>query len=182
MDELEYMELINDPLIDSATVEVMEAEVCRHLTQDDVVELQAIHTALNRLSGRLSAINEAVQGSVATSSGPSPHSVYDDIVAQIGGVATELPSDFVQDLERVLRQDGGGHDDSSGEYGLRYGDPIYYIATGLQDVRSRIGRLIHRQSLQTKTIPEVHLSSGRLSGGDSIRGQIDMPIVPNSRP
>lgn len=153
MDELEYMESINDPLIDCATVEAMEADVCRHLTQNDIAELQVIHTSLNRLSSRLSAINEVVQGRVAASFEPSLRNVYDDIVAQIGGAATGLPNDFCQTLGREPGRDGGGHCDSPGKYGLRYGDPIYYIATGLQDVQSRIERLIHKQSLQTKTIP-----------------------------
>lgn len=149
----------------------------RLLRPDELRELQAIHTALNRLCSRLSAINEAVQERGAAIRKQSLNRDRDDSEARTEeeAIAEYLRLNGIADVNPDEIE--SGHHDIPGRYGLCFGDPFERINFHLTEARSRIGKLIHKESPQTTSIHRCLQSFLHLSDDGSIHGRTDTPIV-----
>ena len=124
----------------------------RLLRPDEIEDLQEIYTSLSLLCSRLSAINEDVQErEEAIRKQSLNRDPYDsEALTEKEAIAECLRLNGIADVNRDEIE--SGHHDIPGRYGLCFGDPFERINFHLTEARSRIGKLIHKESPQTTSI------------------------------
>ncbi len=174
------METFSNPINSYEAFELKMSTPEALLFPGEIAILREMHTSLNRLYSRLSAINEDVQKRAEAIRKQSLNSDYGDSNTRIKeeAIAEYLRMNGTADV--IPDEIQLGHEDNPELRGRNPHNPIETILMDLSNARCRIERLIHIEPLQTKAGPESLPTFLRQLDGGSIHGRTDKSIDTNN--